>query len=95
MIQAKNVPSPLVPTGTETFVILKSLNVEGLPAVVTLCCGPRAMNLVFVIDQDSPIGDCESAIGIVAGQPSRGGSKMCLILFFLSSFLSSFFSTLH
>ena len=71
MIQAKNVLSPLVPTGTETLMISKSLNVEGLPAVVALCCGLRAMNLAFVIDQVSPVGGCESAIGMDADQPGR------------------------
>ena len=60
--------------------------------MVALCCGPRAMYLAFVIYQASPVGGCESAIGMVADQPGRG--KMCLVFFFLSSFfLSSFFSS--
>ena len=70
-----------MPTGTETLVIPKSLSVEGLPAVVALCCGPRAMNLTFVVDQASLVGGCESTIGMVADQPGRGSSKVCLMLF--------------
>ena len=70
-----------MPTGTETLVISKSLSVEGFPAVVALCCGPRDMNLAFVIDQASPVGGCESAIGMVTDQPGRGSGKLCLALF--------------
>ena len=81
MIQAKNIPNPLVHTGTEMLVISKSLNVKGLLAVVALCCGPRAMNLAFVIDQASMVGGCESAIGMVMDQPGRGSGKLCLVLF--------------
>ena len=79
-----------MPTATETLVIPKSLSVEGLPAVVALCCGPRAMNLTFVVDQASPVGVCESTIGMVADQPSRGSSKVCLVLFFPLIFLFVF-----
>ena len=79
-----------MPTGTETLVISKSLSVEGFPTVVALCCGPRAMNLAFVIDQASPVGGCESAIGVVTVQPGRGSGKMCLALFLPLIFLLVF-----
>ena len=79
-----------MPTGTDTLVISKSLSVEGFPAVVALCCGPRAMNLVFVIDQAGPVGGCESAIGMVADQPGRGSGKLCLVLFLPLIFLFVF-----
>ena len=90
MIQAKNVPSPLVPTGTETLVIPRSLSFEGLPAVVALCCGPRAMNLTFVVDQAKPVGGCESTIGMVADQPDRCSNNICLVLFLPLIFLFVF-----
>ena len=94
MIQAKNVPSLVVPTGTEKLVIPKSLSVEGLPAVETLCCGPRAMNLTFVVDQASRL-ECEVQLELSQVNPAEAVARCVWCFFFLSSLCLSSSQNLH